>query len=253
MYKTEYSGFFAEFYDILHEKNEDTKIYPRILKEFGNDVLELGVGTGRIAIPLAKSGYNVTGIENEKAMIDILKNKEYPKSNLKVYCMDARNFKLNKKFDVVLLSCNFINHFVNSSDLFAVIKNSKEHLKDNGVIIIDCSVPDINFMVKNNNIEEVFEFTTTRGTLIKDYFCAKYDFINQVEIDTIRLEEYSGDKILRNDKINEKLTYYLPREIRSLVSMARLNIFKESGHLIDNDGKIPISEGNNEMIFYLKR
>lgn len=253
MNQSEYTGFFAEFYDILHARNNDTKIYENILREFGNDILELGCGTGRIAIPLAKAGYKVTGIEYEQEMIDILQQKQYPESNLKVYCGDARTFQLDQKFDVILLSCNFINHFINSNDLLMILMNSKKHLKGNGFIIIDCSAPDFTSMIENNGMEEVLEFKTSKGTVIKDYFCAKYDFLNQIETDTIRLEEYDGSKLLRTAEINETLTYYLPREIRALVSEANLNIYKESGCLWDRGKEIPISGDAGEMIFYLKK
>lgn len=253
MNQSEYTGFFAEFYDILHARNTDTKIYENILRKFGNDILELGCGTGRIAIPLAKAGYKVTGIEYEQEMIDILQQKEYPELNLKVYRGDARTFQLDQKFDVILLSCNFINHFINSDNLLMILKNSKKHLKDNGVIIIDCSAPDFISMIENNDVEEVFEFKTSKGTVIKDYFCAKYDLLNQIETDTIRLEEYDGGKLLRTAEINETLTYYLPREIRTLVSEANLNIYKESGCLWDKGKEIPMSGDAGEMIFYLKK
>ena len=63
----EFQGFFADFYDRLHNYTSDAEGFAAVLKSCGKDVLELGSGTGRIAIPLAKAGYNVTGIDRLSA------------------------------------------------------------------------------------------------------------------------------------------------------------------------------------------
>jgi len=250
MNETEYAGFFAEFYDLLHANNIDIKVYPRLLKDYGKTVLELGAGTGRIAIPLAKAGYQVTALEYSADMIRVLEEKEYPKENLSIVQGDARTYSLLQRFDAILLTCNFINHFISSDDVLNILKNSARHLNVNGVIIIDCSIPETSFMCESNGKEEVFDFKTSKGTLIKDYFTAKYDLLNQKELDYIKLEEYDGKVLIRHAEANEELTYYYPREIRSLIREAGLKIVRESGALWDPDKDIAISEENGEMIFY---
>jgi SAM-dependent methyltransferase len=253
MQTDEYSGFFAEFYDILHAGNQDVKIYPRILAAYGSKVLELGCGTGRIAIPLAQAGFDVTGLEYSPAMIALLEEKPYPKERLQVIEGDARDFSIGETFDVILLTCNFINHFLDSSDVLRILRSSRQHLKDEGVVIIDCSAPDTKGMCESSGAEEMYEFKTPRGTVIKDYFCPHYDFLRQVETDTIRLEEYGGETLVREAEARETLTYYYPREIRGLVREAGLRVIKESGRLWDGGQLIPIGQEESEMVFYCAR
>lgn len=90
-------------------------IYPELLKPYGRRVLELGCGTGRVAIPLAEAGYDVTGIEAEPDMLARLEQKQYPRERLKIVRADARSFHLESLFDAILLSCNFMNHFVEAA------------------------------------------------------------------------------------------------------------------------------------------
>jgi hypothetical protein len=123
-------------------------------------------------------------------------------------------------------------------------------LKINGVIIVDCSAPDISDMLGSNGIEEVFEFQTSRGTVIKDYFCPKYDFLRQMETDTIRLEEYDGNTLLRQAEALTVLSYYFPREVRGIIRESGLSIAKESGWLWDGGKSIPISQEAGEMVFF---
>jgi SAM-dependent methyltransferase len=250
MQSDEYTGFFAEFYDLLHAGNSDAKVYPRLLKPYGEKVLELGCGTGRIAIPLAEAGFTVTGLEYAKDMIALLKKKPYPHERLHVIWGDARDFTIPDTFDVILLNCNFINHFMDSADIVRILLSCKRHLNKAGVIIVDCSAPDAAGMLKSDGIEEMFEFQTPKGTVIKDFFCPRYDFLQQMETDTIRLEEYEGKALIRQAEAQVVLTYYFPREIRGIIREAGLCIAKESGWLWDGGQSIPIGPEAGEMVFF---
>jgi SAM-dependent methyltransferase len=53
----------------------DIAFYVTCAKRFGSDVLELGVGTGRVALPLAEAGCTVTGLDLSGAMLDVARDK----------------------------------------------------------------------------------------------------------------------------------------------------------------------------------
>jgi len=245
----EFQGFFAEFFDMLHENCEDADIYPVMLKPYGNKILELGSGTGRIAIPLAKAGFHVTGIEIEMDMIRLMENKEYPRERLQVICGDARSFAVDDSFDAILLSCNFINHFPDAADIVAMLKCCQKHLKQDGCIIIDCSAPDVEWMVKSNGVEEILSFSTENQSTIKDVFRPCYDLLNQIEHDTIVLEEWKDGVLLRKACTEESLTWYYPREIRSLIREAGMKIRWESACLSADGATEPIQANSTQMVF----
>lgn len=247
----EFQGFFAEFFDMLHEGCGDAERYVSVLGTYGNKVLELGSGTGRIAIPLAEAGFRVTGIEYEPDMIALMEKKDYPRDRLKVVRADARRFSLDERFDVILLSCNFLNHFTEAPDVVSILSCCKAHLEPDGYIIIDSSVPDTDYMVRTNGEEEVLTFTTGHGSEIRDYFKPSYDFLNQVENDAIRLEEWKDGLLVREACTEECLTWYYPREIRSLAREAGLCVEWESSVLAPRGDKErpPVSAGAENMVF----
>ena len=245
----EFQGFFAEFFDRLHADCQDTEIYVSMLKSYGKKILELGSGTGRIAIPLAKAGFQVTGLEYESDMIAVMKQKDYPRDRLKVVQADARSFSLEERFDVILLSCNFMNHFPDAADADAVLSRCRKHLEPGGCVMIDCSAPDTEYMVETNGKEEILTFATENGSEIKDFFLPRYDLLNQVENDSIRLEEWKDGILLREACTEERLTWYYPREIRSLIREAGMHILWESGFLSPDGKAEPIAAGSYAMVF----
>ena len=246
----EFQGFFADFYDLLHQGCEDDMIYPKLLRPYGTKVLELGSGTGRVAIPLAEAGFDVTGIETEPDMIALMEKKDYPKDSLRVVRCDARNFSLDEKFHVILLSCNFINHFPDPGDVVSILTCCRKHLAPGGCVLIDCSAPDTEYMARTNGQEEVFSYATDRGSEIRDYFRPVYHFLEQTETDTIRLEEWKDGVLLRAAFTEERLTWYYPREIRSLIREAGLRILRESSMLAPEGSDFPIGPDSCSMVFF---
>ena len=249
-YSNEFQGFFAEFYDMLHEGCEDAENYVSLLGTYGNRILELGSGTGRITVPLARAGFRVTGIECEPDMTALMEKKNYPRDRLRVIRADARSFSLGEEFDAVLLSCNFLNHFTDGSDAVSVLSCCKAHLAPGGTVIIDSSVPDTAWMVRTNGEEEILTFPSKAGGKIRDFFRPSYDFLNQVEKDAIRLEEWKDGILLREAATEEHLTWYYPREIRSLVREAGLKVVRESSALAPAESGIPVTSDSEEMIFF---
>jgi len=66
----------AEYYDLIHDGlSGDVAFYVEQARSAGGPTLELGVGTGRIAIPMAKAGVHVTGIDNSAAMLEVCRKK----------------------------------------------------------------------------------------------------------------------------------------------------------------------------------
>jgi len=68
-----YDGFVPEYYDhspILTERTEDIAFYCNAAKQYGDPVLELGCGTGRITLAIAEAGYRVVGLDISGKMLE---------------------------------------------------------------------------------------------------------------------------------------------------------------------------------------
>lgn len=215
----QYEGFHAEFYDIMHTDLTDLPFYLEQCQIANGPVLEIGSGTGRLLLPIRKNGIDITGIEPFEQMLKISLQKMRSESiDCPIIHSTAQEFSSEKKFDLAFIACNTFQHFITLDDQKAALNNIRRHLAKNGRLLIDLSVPDVEVMTASNGKTEVFEFKhPSTGTLIKDQFTAKYDFINQVESDHIVLEEFDGDTCLRKATADVTMTFFFPRELILMV------------------------------------
>ena len=98
----------------------------------GKNVLDLGIGQGRNSIPLAKLGFNVTGVDYSARNLDICNNTF---SGLNLIKNDIRKFDIPKnKFDLILST--YVLNFFHKDDCSDIINSIKVNLKLNGLVYI---------------------------------------------------------------------------------------------------------------------
>jgi SAM-dependent methyltransferase len=108
----------------------------------GGRVLELAIGTGRIALPLAARGVEVAGIELSKAMLAKLRAKDGGTS-LRVVIGDMTAAKADGPFSLVYLVFNTIMNVTSQAGQVAVFRNAAEHLAPGGCFLIECMIPEL--------------------------------------------------------------------------------------------------------------
>lgn len=220
--RNQYTGLFAEFYDILHAGLGDVDLYVEWARKYRPKVLELGSGTGRFLISLAYAGLEVTGVDLSDDMIAMCKKKlmfESPdvRSRTRIIKGNVVDLDLGETFDLVIAPCNIMNCLTGPGDGLALLKTARQHLGESGTFILDMSIPDIPFMVKSQGMTRTFEFEhPLTGTTIVERFTASYDFVLQLETDHIVLEEYDDGTLLRREETIDRQTFYFPREIRTM-------------------------------------
>jgi SAM-dependent methyltransferase len=95
-------------------------------------VLELACGTGRLAQIFYNKGYAVEGLDLSNPML-----KEARKRGLKVYKADMTNFKLSKKYDMIVCVNYSLNHLLTTKALGKCFTSVKKHLDRDGCFIFD--------------------------------------------------------------------------------------------------------------------
>lgn len=115
-----------------------------VLAEFAGDgrALELGIGTGRIALPLAQRGVPVHGIELSKAMVAVLRAKPGG-DQISVTIGDFATTRVDGTFAVAYLVFNTILNLTTQSAQVACFRNVAAHLEPGGHFVVEVMVPDL--------------------------------------------------------------------------------------------------------------
>ncbi|MEJ2013282.1 MAG: class I SAM-dependent methyltransferase [Anaerolineales bacterium] len=104
--------------------------------------LELGVGTGRIALPLAAQGIEVHGIDASPAMVDKLKQKAGSEQiALSIGSFEA--FDLGLKFDLVYVVFNTFYALLTQQAQISCFEHVAKHLTPSGTFVLEAFVPDL--------------------------------------------------------------------------------------------------------------
>ena len=103
-------------------------------------ILDIGCGTGRHAIELAKRGYTVTGVDLSDAQLKRA-NQKASEAGVKVNFLkrDARKLDYENSFDVVIMICEGAFSLMETDEMnFQILKSAKNALRENGKFIFTC-------------------------------------------------------------------------------------------------------------------
>jgi len=133
----------SKYYDLFGAK-DDVAFYKDLAVKCGHKALELGVGTGRVAIELAKAGVTVWGIDSSRHMLKVAREKlrrEVCASGRLVILKlgDMRSFALRKTFPFVYMASSTFEHCVTQDDQRRCLTCAYDALERNGVLAFDVS------------------------------------------------------------------------------------------------------------------
>ena len=108
----------------------------------GGAALELAIGTGRVAVPLAERGVPVTGIELSQPMVDVLRTK-VDEATIPVVMGDMATVRAPGRFSLVYLVFNTISNLLTQGEQVECFRNAARHLAPGGRFVIELWVPQL--------------------------------------------------------------------------------------------------------------
>jgi ubiquinone/menaquinone biosynthesis C-methylase UbiE len=137
---------FAELYDLFYDDfDDDLAMYAGFAERTGGPILEIGSGTGRVALALAKKGQRVVGLDASKAMRSIAQRKideAVASDQVTLIAGDMRGFQIDEYFGLVIVPINTFLHNLTLEDQLATLSSIKKQLKPGGLLVMDCFNPD---------------------------------------------------------------------------------------------------------------
>jgi SAM-dependent methyltransferase len=122
---------------------EDVPFYLEEAQRSGGPVLELGVGTGRIAVPIAASGIDVVGVDLSTGMLEVARERaDLAGAAVDLRHGDMRDPPVEGRFPLVLIPFRSLLHMETDSDRRAVLRVVRRLLAPEGRLIFDVFAPD---------------------------------------------------------------------------------------------------------------
>lgn len=123
---------------------EDLPLWRSLAAEYGDPVLDVGAGTGRVSLDLAQAGYQVTALDRDPELIAELERRLADNSELfrgirQTVVADAREFELDQKFPLVIVPMQTIQLLGGVEGRVAFLRCAHRHLTPGGVLAVALS------------------------------------------------------------------------------------------------------------------
>lgn len=139
----------AHLYDGLNYFNDDMPFYLGQARAACGPALEFCCGTGRLTIPLAKAGIDITGLDLAPSMIARAREKAHAvRLKIRFIRGDMRRAFLGRKFKLVFIPFNSIQNTYSIVDVERVLTNVRRHLAPDGRFVFDIFNPSLSYVVK---------------------------------------------------------------------------------------------------------
>ncbi len=251
-----YDSFIADYYDespVVSERLQDVAFYREAVREFGDPVLELGCGTGRIMMALADAGKRITGLDLSERMLEravkkrAALNKE-ARERVHLVQGDMARFDLGETFRLVIIPFRPFQHLLEVQQQVDCLECVRKHLAPGGRLILDVFQTDAERMHDPVHMREmlVTEYATTDGRQVRitERVAAfhRAEQRNDVEmIFSIRHRDGRQERMV----FAWPLRYFFRYEVEHLLARCGFRVTA----LYGNFDRTPIRDDSPEMIF----
>jgi SAM-dependent methyltransferase len=126
----------ADLYDLEYSHDYDVPFWLALAEREGGPIVEWGAGTGRLALPLAKAGSDVTGVELSERMVEEGRKKS---GTVEWVRGDMRTAQLGRRYALAVCAFNSFLCLLSLDDALAFLRNAREHLEPGGLLGIEVS------------------------------------------------------------------------------------------------------------------
>ncbi len=223
-----------ELYDLFHphdREDSDVAFYRELAADRGGPVLELGAGTGRTLIPIARAGVEIHGLDTSPRMLAALRQRLQTESDevrarVHIDEGDMRDFSLDRKFEIVQIPFRGFLHNLTREEQLKCLRGCRSHLDPAGVLAFSVFHPSIEIMGANAGaFSGVWrwrgERPTSDGGRVALSECTTYDTPNQRLSARLRYEKFDGRGRLEFAHLHcLELAYLYPGDLRGLLGEA---------------------------------
>lgn len=205
----------------------------RTLGTSDGPILELGAGSGRLTMPLARDGYRVVAVDHSAPMLAALelRRARLPRAardRVVTHQGDLRDFNLRKRFPLIIAAFNVLEHLYTRIELDACLRAVRRHLAPGGLFAFDVQLPDPAWLARDPNkrwARTRFTHPTTKKRL---WYSTSHDYDPVSQIVIIRLY-YTPEDGGEEDVVLISQRKYYPAELEALLAFSGMHLVEHRG------------------------
>ncbi|HKN24174.1 MAG TPA: class I SAM-dependent methyltransferase [Candidatus Acidoferrum sp.] len=254
--KALYDSFIADYYDsspMVTQRTQDVAFYCIAARKYGDPILELGCGTGRITLAIAEAGYRVVGLDISEKMLEHAVEKRAglrreARERVHLVQGDMTKFDLGEKFRTVVIPFRPFQHLLETEQQMSCLNSVHKHLAPNGRIIVDFfqtdpeRMHDPRFLNESALIE--YDLPGGRHVVLSERVAAFHRALQRNDVEMIFDVKHPDGKQERL-VMAWTLRYFFRYEVEHLLARCGFRLEATYG----NFDSSPLANNSPEMIF----
>jgi SAM-dependent methyltransferase len=221
---------FARFYDLFYAgRSDDLAMYQDFALAADGPILELGCGSGRVTVPLARAGYTVTGLDISEAMLARARaavEAEELTDRVTLVAGDLRDFDLAGRFSLAIIPINTFMHCFDTEQQLGCLRCVRRHLRSGGRLVVDLYQPDLELLREADGrlMSDGTVFDPATGHTIYRTTHRRVDLAAQTQHITFILDEVAADGTVRRTTFPFRMRFVFRFEMELLLRLAGLSL-----------------------------
>lgn len=240
----------SHYYDLENaDFTEDLDYWLGLAEDHGNPVLELGCGSGRVLLHLARRGCAITGIDNSPEMLALLAAKlklataKHLSAPPAYHLASLHDFDLPTRFKLAIMPFNTFMHLLTPEAQLTVLVNIRRHLAPGGALALDMPNPADAYAAQEQGL--MLERTFNDGeTIIQQFSSVALDRAAQLAHITWLYDAVSPEGRVHRTVVPLTLRYTFQYELRLMLERAGFSL----AHLYGDYDCSPYADGAPRML-----
>jgi SAM-dependent methyltransferase len=251
-----YDSFIAEYYDsspVVVGRRQDVAFYRDAARKFCDPVLELGCGTGRIALAIAEAGHSITGLDIAERMLERAEKRRAAlpaeiRDRVRFTQGDMTRFDLVAKFRLIIIPFRPFQHLLETQQQIDCLESVRKHLAAGGRLIIDFFQTDAGRMhdpaFHKEHLVAEYDMPGERHVRLTEHIVAFHRALQRNDVEMIY-------QVTHRDGRTERLPfaftlrYFFRFEVEHLLARCGFRVTE----LYGNFDSSPLRDDSPEMIF----
>ena len=219
---------YAETYDALYgEKDYEAEcdLAERVFVKYADfgvgTILDLGCGTGNHALPLARRGYEVVGVDRSESMLERARAKG---GDAVVFELgDLRDVRLDREFDAVLVLFAVLGYQYSNEDVLAALQTARIHLRPGGLLLFDVWYGPA--VLRERPLPRL-RAVETDGTRLLRFSDGELDIRRHLCRVDFRIWRLEGPRLISETEEHHEMRFFFPLELELFLASAGFSLLR---------------------------